>query len=515
MKPDPLKSWRIVAVVSCALGMACKESMVTAPLIVALFDRAFLFDSFAAAWRARRGLYIGMAATWLLLAALIATGPRVHSAGFSSGMSPWTYLLNQPEMIAQYLRLAVWPDSLVLLYGPPQPRTWVDAAPSGLFVLSLIGLTAVAWRRWPAIGFLGAWFWITLAPTSSIVPIATEVGAERRMYLPLMALVPLVVLAAVRLYDSAKRLLPPTLAHGRVLPVSIVLVLTSVSGALASVTVARNRDYASPVVMARTILDRYPTPFAHLMLARALLGAGEHGEAMSHLERALPEPGARFTLGMELIREGQLDAGVATLRAFVAGQRPFLEDVIVARMAMGNVLMDQERWMQAEREFRLILESVPGNPAAEHQLAEALFAQNLWEEAIVHYRAYFPHNPNDSGALNNFGIALASSGRIDEARTAFHRAIQIDPANGPAEGNLARLLLGDQQFEEALAHAQRAAALQPGDPGSHELLGRIWLVFDRLDDAERQFRRVLELDPSSAFAKLEIQQLEQIRRRKP
>ena len=38
-------------------------------------------------------------------------------------------------------------------------------------------------------GFLGAWFWITLAPTSTIVPIATEVAAERRMYLPLAALV--------------------------------------------------------------------------------------------------------------------------------------------------------------------------------------------------------------------------------------------------------------------------------------------------------------------------------------
>ena len=57
----------------------------------------------------------------------------------------------------------------------------------------MLGGTVVALVRWPAIGFLGAMFFLTLAPTSSIVPIASEVGAERRMYLPLAALVVLAV----------------------------------------------------------------------------------------------------------------------------------------------------------------------------------------------------------------------------------------------------------------------------------------------------------------------------------
>jgi hypothetical protein len=46
---------------------------------------------------------------------------------------------------------------------------------------------------------------MTLAPTSSIVPIATEVGAERRMYLPLISVVVLVVIGAVRLWDVTQR----------------------------------------------------------------------------------------------------------------------------------------------------------------------------------------------------------------------------------------------------------------------------------------------------------------------
>src|SRR5215510_9409153 len=67
-----------------------------------------------------------------------------------------------------------------------------------LAVGALLAATVVALvRNWP-VGFLGAWFFLTLAPTSSIMPISTEVGAERRMYLPLMAIVTLVVTGAAR-----------------------------------------------------------------------------------------------------------------------------------------------------------------------------------------------------------------------------------------------------------------------------------------------------------------------------
>ena len=46
------------------------------------------------------------------------------------------------------------------------------------------------------LGFLGAWFFLILAPTSSVLPMSVEVAAERRMYLPLAAVVVLAVTGA-------------------------------------------------------------------------------------------------------------------------------------------------------------------------------------------------------------------------------------------------------------------------------------------------------------------------------
>ena len=68
------------------------------------------------------GYYGALFATWLVLAALIVEGPRWRSAGFSSGVSPITYLLEQPRLIVRYLRLVFAPAGLVLDYGEPATR---------------------------------------------------------------------------------------------------------------------------------------------------------------------------------------------------------------------------------------------------------------------------------------------------------------------------------------------------------------------------------------------------------
>src|SRR5206468_2722328 len=87
---------------------------------------------------------------------------------------------------------------LVLDYGTDVVNAWTEVWWEGLVVLALLGATAWAlWRR-PVLGFLGAWFFVILAPSSSVVPLVTQTMAEHRMYLPLAAVLALVVLGARR-----------------------------------------------------------------------------------------------------------------------------------------------------------------------------------------------------------------------------------------------------------------------------------------------------------------------------
>ena len=74
---------------ACVLGMATKEVMATAPLLVLLYDRTFLAGSFREAWRRRYGLYLALAATWgVVVALLISTGFHGGTTGFAVQSSP-------------------------------------------------------------------------------------------------------------------------------------------------------------------------------------------------------------------------------------------------------------------------------------------------------------------------------------------------------------------------------------------------------------------------------------------
>src|SRR4051812_31056469 len=57
-------AWTVTAIAASLLGMATKESMATAPLMVLLFDVVFVSGSLAESLKKRAGLYGGLAATW-------------------------------------------------------------------------------------------------------------------------------------------------------------------------------------------------------------------------------------------------------------------------------------------------------------------------------------------------------------------------------------------------------------------------------------------------------------------
>ena len=202
--PDRV-AWHIAAVAACALGMGSKEVMVSAPLIVLLYERTFVAGSFREALRRHWGLYLGLAATWLILArsVLEAFGPRAQSAGFNlPGLTSLQYAQSEFGVILHYLRLAFWPAGLCLDYDWPIAKSAADIAPGAIVVGILLAATIWALVRRPVWGFAGAAFFLVLAPTSSIMPIK-DLAFEHRMYLPLAALVATVVLAAYRIGQDA------------------------------------------------------------------------------------------------------------------------------------------------------------------------------------------------------------------------------------------------------------------------------------------------------------------------
>lgn len=236
-------------------------------------------------------------------------------------------------MLLRYLRLSFWPHPLVLDYGWPVARSLGEILPGALVVGAVAVATAVALVRWPRWGFLGAWFFLILAPSSSILPL-TDRAALYRMYLPLAAIAAAVVMCWQALWDALVR---RGWLTGRGAAAIRICVGSAVAASLLAVTWVRNADFESAVSIWTDTVAKVPhNPRAHNNLGVVLAAAGRTDEAIAQYRAALainPEDAkARNNLGLALAARGRTDEAVAQYRmalnlALRQGKQSLAEDL--------------------------------------------------------------------------------------------------------------------------------------------------------------------------------------------
>ena len=445
--------WATLSALCCALGMATKETMVTAPLVVLLYDRAFASGSWRAAWRRHGWLYLALGATWALpICCALATDARGGSAGWSSELTWWRYGLTQCRAIAHYLRLCLWPAPLVFDYGFAVVRR-ADEIPGPILIVTLLLLASALalWRR-PKLGFFGAAFFLALAPSSSVVPIATQTMAEHRMYGASAAILIPFVTGLVGWLGRA--------GFG-------LGVAAAMSPAAAAHVAARNRDYRSAVALwSDTVAKQPENPRAQSSLGLALSDQRRFAEAIAHHETALRlAPGyaeAHNNFGATLVSAGRLPEGIA----------------------------------QFEEALRLS----PNYPALHFNLGCALFQSGRMEEAAAQFEAALRLDPAYPDAQDNLGNALVRLGRPAEGLPHFAAALQGKPEAAQFHYNSANALLALGRTGEAVAQYRAALRLDPGYVDAHNNLGVTLGQAGQWPEAAREFEAALRLEPGSAEA---------------
>lgn len=406
--------WYGLALLASALGMASKEVMVTVPLAVLLYDRSFVAGSFAASWRQRRVWYVGLALTTVILVVFQWSRPHGDSIGFASGVGVWQYLLNQADVLIVYLSKVIWPSALLLDYGRPIALSLSDVWWQALVIVSLLLATLWALRRWPRVGFAGSWFFLLLAPTSSFVPMMGEVGAERRMYLPLIGLLVLLVWG-VRMV--VQRWFAPRVWMG-------LLVVWAL--ALGWTTVERNRDYYSAAEVWQTAVEGAPENYrAHANLANVLQEEGDLAGALQHYQSAVAlgpaQPRTHYNLGQLLQVQKKPTAAEEQFRHVVDFEADY------RRQGAGQTLNEYQ-----------YAELAPVFAAAYYKLARAEGQRREYETATRYLRRALLLAPDHVEAHNNLGTMLALQKDYKGAVFHYQQALQLRPGYARAQENLQR-----------------------------------------------------------------------------
>ena len=418
------RGWQVVAIIACILGMLSKESMVTAPVAVLLIDRMLYSGSFAAALRGRLVLYLGLLASWLVLAGVLAGQPRGTTVGFDQGVAPLAYLQTQAGVILWYLRLSVWPDALSISYdGWPVAERLSDCALAGSVILLLLVATGWGWYRRKPAALLGIWFFIILSPTSSFVPIATEFAAERRMYLPLLAVVAALVMVVVWLGRTVGHRL-----HLGMRPAATIVAL-----ALAAILVwachERNRTYGTAKAIWSDTVSKRPD-----------------------------NPTARTNLGTMLLNEGDLDGAIAEYREAVR----LKEDNLEAVYNLANALADSGRLPEALVQYERAKELKPDDANVLCNTGIALDKLGRGDDAENHYRKAIAVDTALVGPYHNLANLLARMHRAEDAFEVLRSGLKANPDSVRLHSSLGDLFLDAGRFESAIEQYQEVLKLDPG-----------------------------------------------------
>jgi tetratricopeptide (TPR) repeat protein len=218
----------------------------------------------------------------------------------------------------------------------------------------------------------------------------SEVVAERRMYLPLAALV---VLAIVGGFAVLARRRSSAGADGKITapqpsPLRPILIGSGlVAFIFCVVTSYRLEAYGDVITIWREAVAHQPNNVrATINLGCALQDAGRYQEAIEQFERALkidpsrPDVGlAHRSLGLTWARLGQPEKAIHHLELAMK-LRP---DVANDHGLLGSLLVDIHRFPQAAQELELAVKQQPSDALARANLAAAYANLGRGREAIA------------------------------------------------------------------------------------------------------------------------------------
>jgi tetratricopeptide (TPR) repeat protein len=272
---------------------------------------------------------------------------------------------------------------------------------------------------------------VLLAPTSSVLPIVTEIAAEHRMYLPLAIVVCLVVAGSERLSS----MILPRKQAGLLLATTFLA-----AGAwLFAATVERNNVYASDAGLWFDTIQKQPrNARARNNYASDLLKSGQARAAIDHLQVAVTESPnfaeAHANLGVALATEGRVPEALPHFERALE-INPFYTE---AYQNIAEAYGSQNQLAKAVKYFLKALDQRPDDVALMNRAAWILAtaadpaARDGREALVLAERAVKLTDRKDASSLDTLAAALAENGRFDDAIAACTEALSLARARGDA-----------------------------------------------------------------------------------
>jgi protein O-mannosyl-transferase len=504
------------------LGLGSKETVITLPATIFLYDFLFLskaqFRPLWSRWRFYLTYLLGASFVTYYLLTVALKGSV--GGGLVGHLTPWHYFLTELRVIVRYIRLIFVPVGLNLDYDFTSSLSPFEPAVIASF-LFLCSLAFVGWllrRRSPVFAFSIFWFFITLAPTSSVVPIL-DVIFEHRLYLPLVGVCLSFPILVELIYRKVReRLWFP----GTAFRYSCIVVI-----ALAAGTVARNYVWGDEVRLFNDVVSKSPGKDRALNnLAWSYYKRADYTSAIAVLEKGLNAPSGKMAdvydlLGNMYVKTGQHDRAIELFKKtalILKGERQAIE-----YNNLGTVYLYKWNELQAHRgelspgEFAIRNEQIL-EPAARAFL-KALEITDMPGalDSYINVMSYRGRAAEIEGPavqrlkqhetladLYTVGKIAFNSGDYAKASEYFERAEQAASDFKLLFFNHGYALHQLKQDDLAIAKYNTAIRIDPIFLEAHQNVGLIYMRNNDYAKAAEAFAEVLRQDPKNIISNLNL-----------
>jgi tetratricopeptide (TPR) repeat protein len=261
----------------------------------------------------------------------------------------------------------------------------------------------------------------------------------------------------------------------------------------------RRKSYVGAVSYALKALESYETDVEiHIILVKAYMGQGNYQEAIKYARRGVEiesnNVSAQVAYAKVLAGAQGVEPAIFHIKQLVKSFPQILE----YRMALGEVYFEDQRYSDAEKVFRSVLEVEPNHKVTLIYLAKVLRELERPQEALSLLLTAATLDPSDGEPLFEAGQLYIQAKKFHHAVSQFERVLAVN-ANYPRTHyfiGLASLLAGNHQ--KALDESMAERKINPNLADSYILAGDAYLAMQQYSNCVGQFQEAIKRRPQGA-----------------
>ena len=406
------------SLLAAVLAIFSKEIALTLPLVIGLYE--FYFFKVKKSFNAK-----SVAPFFIIILLLFLTMFFTHSIHFKGmyriGEDPVNmpvsyYFLTQLKVMVTYVRLLFIPLNQNFYYDYPLSRSLFEMPVifSCLFLSSILWAGVRLFSKYRLVSFGIFWFFITLLPESSIIPIR-DVIFEHRLYLPMVGFSLFAASGSYYLFKE-KRI------RAMVVVLSLLVICYSI------LSYQRNKVWKDEITLWEDVVRKSPhNAKVYVNRGNAYANKDNFNQAFADYSKAIEiEPS-----------EAQ------------------------AHTNRGSLYPGYGNREQALADYNKAIDLRPNAAEAYLNRGSFYFEEGKVDQAIVDYNKGIAINPNLVEAYENRAIAYQKKGDFDQAISDYSKVIEMEPDHVQAYSSRAFLNFVKSNFDQALSDYSQAIKIEP------------------------------------------------------